>query len=736
MATELSTLVISVESAEVTEAADRLRNLAAASGQADAATATNVNTQRRYQQTLRDTNGQMRFLPVQLQQIGQQLILGQPAWQVAIQQGGDLNAALGGRGLRGTISALAGSFASLLNPVSLATIGIIAFGGTIAQAFSETEQGADRTRTAFEFLEESVSALSQSNENTLRSARELREEYGQLSNEARRFFELRQEFDEAEARRRLRGALGDLGEREDSLLGVGIEELRREINETINEAEILARDYGITNVRAQQEAIANLIEGQLESLAGRFDITNESAQALRQFFIDIENAEGLEAQRQVLSQIISQFADGEGGIANMSEKARTLYNELLSVFDAMLQITNQSSLIQEAFRAATAEVEGARTALQRTRIEANFGDAPVQRAGALARFDFGQGVDTSNFDTLERIGFENLREQAGQAAEEAARFNEATRENNELQREQERLQRRINRERDRSSQYIQGLGEENNLLQRAVAIGNENVFNLREEVALRRAIARLGENATQEQIEAVRQLVTENQRLTETYREQLEQQRFNRQTFTGFFSDLNNNIRQGQSFWEAFGNAGERALNRILDRMVDLAANQAFDQLFGGAGGGFSPAAGTGLGSIGLPPALARTFSPQFQAAASGNATGLFQSGGYTGSGPRNQPAGIVHGQEFVVNAAATQRNRAALEAINSGANVSGSGQQRTQVIINNNSGEQARAERQEVGGEEIITVTIGAVESAIRGGRFDEALNDRYGNDVQSRQR
>lgn len=45
-----------------------------------------------------------------------------------------------------------------------------------------------------------------------------------------------------------------------------------------------------------------------------------------------------------------------------------------------------------------------------------------------------------------------------------------------------------------------------------------------------------------------------------------------------------------------------------------------------------------------------------------------FQSGGYTGDAGTGEVAGVVHGREFVVNADATSRNRALLEAINSGA--------------------------------------------------------------------
>lgn len=47
-----------------------------------------------------------------------------------------------------------------------------------------------------------------------------------------------------------------------------------------------------------------------------------------------------------------------------------------------------------------------------------------------------------------------------------------------------------------------------------------------------------------------------------------------------------------------------------------------------------------------------------------------FENGGYTGGNGRKNVAGVVHGQEFVVNASATARNREMLEAINAGATV------------------------------------------------------------------
>jgi len=47
-----------------------------------------------------------------------------------------------------------------------------------------------------------------------------------------------------------------------------------------------------------------------------------------------------------------------------------------------------------------------------------------------------------------------------------------------------------------------------------------------------------------------------------------------------------------------------------------------------------------------------------------------YKTGGYTGDGGTSDVAGVVHGQEFVVNADATRNNRAMLEAMNKGQSI------------------------------------------------------------------
>lgn len=81
----------------------------------------------------------------QFQDIGVQLAGGQSPFQIALQQGTQLNQVLGQAGARGAVSLLGSAFASLLNPISLATIAIIALGGYAVQYFMKVVDGGEKS---------------------------------------------------------------------------------------------------------------------------------------------------------------------------------------------------------------------------------------------------------------------------------------------------------------------------------------------------------------------------------------------------------------------------------------------------------------------------------------------------------------------------------------------------------------------------------------------------------------
>lgn len=97
-----------------------------------------------------------------------------------------------------------------------------------------------------------------------------------------------------------------------------------------------------------------------------------------------------------------------------------------------------------------------------------------------------------------------------------------------------------------------------------------------------------------------------------------------------------------------------------------------------------------------------------------------FASGGYTGNVSTNAIAGHVHGQEYVVNAAATRKYRPMLEAINSGKSVtldkSAAGSAPVNVNIHNNA--------PGVDVQQVTSPSTGEIEIMI-----NKAIRDRAGN-------
>lgn len=77
-------------------------------------------------------------IAAQFQDIAVQLQSGQSPFTIALQQGTQLSAALGaqGGGLKGAIAGIGTGLASMINPLSLATIGFIALGGVAVQYFA------------------------------------------------------------------------------------------------------------------------------------------------------------------------------------------------------------------------------------------------------------------------------------------------------------------------------------------------------------------------------------------------------------------------------------------------------------------------------------------------------------------------------------------------------------------------------------------------------------------------
>ncbi|MBN9470196.1 MAG: hypothetical protein J0J10_15640 [Bosea sp.] len=115
----------------------------------------------------------------------------------------------------------------------------------------------------------------------------------------------------------------------------------------------------------------------------------------------------------------------------------------------------------------------------------------------------------------------------------------------------------------------------------------------------------------------------------------------------GFVADL----RSGESAADALRNALDRISTKVLDKLIDAGLNAAF----GGGGGGFNIFSMLGLGG-----GYNFNGSGAFSFGAGGyNGAGPFlsmSSGGFTGQGGKNEPAGVVHKGEYVFSKKAVQK--------------------------------------------------------------------------------
>lgn len=109
-----------------------------------------------------------------------------------------------------------------------------------------------------------------------------------------------------------------------------------------------------------------------------------------------------------------------------------------------------------------------------------------------------------------------------------------------------------------------------------------------------------------------------------------------------------------------------------------------------------------------------------------------FKEGGYTGDVGTSTVAGVVHGREYVVNAEATARNRAALDAMNAGATLNGGagGKPNVSIVINTPPGTTTTKEERDTPDGKQIEFTIAEVvtKQVRRGGMIADAIESQYG--------
>lgn len=161
--------------------------------------------------------------------------------------------------------------------------------------------------------------------------------------------------------------------------------------------------------------------------------------------------------------------------------------------------------------------------------------------------------------------------------------------------------------------------------------------------------------------------------------------------FTGFVDGFANSIGRaivyGDDLQESLSQVSKQILSELIGALIKVGVQYAVNQALAqtaiqtttatstaaaaqttaawapaaavSSAGSFGGSAMAGVAALGVLFGMVLSFASQG-----------FKTGGYTGDGGVSEVAGVVHGQEFVVNAEATRRNRATLEAMNAGGRI------------------------------------------------------------------
>ncbi|WP_130405382.1 phage tail length tape measure family protein [Thalassococcus sp. S3] len=331
--------------------------------------------------------GSVANLAAQFNDIGVMMAAGQNPLQLALQQGTQITQVIGPMGAAGAVRALGSAFVSLINPVSLITIGSIAAGAAITQWLTSAKDDAEDFSDALDGI---TSRLDRVRELQNMDSGDLRELYGALTDDVVAFQEDRTRLN-LEALKADARALGTaLAEELQSATSgwftsdrsgvrdlLGVESSRRSartgrsqqdgrIDSFIGDAQALANEQDLSRqldlIAALGERIdeARDAQGQLNSLQSTY----------RQSLVDVEDAlrQTLEVQRQ---QEQAQLA--ETAAANEAANQRRIEAEAeRAKAQEVLTTLNEQNAIQQAIARSgeqSAEVADLRAGAERRAFE-------------------------------------------------------------------------------------------------------------------------------------------------------------------------------------------------------------------------------------------------------------------------------------------------------------------------------------------------------------------------------
>ena len=564
---------------------------------ADTPVAANVNTGVRGFETAN--------IAAQLQDIGVTTAMGMSPLQIALQQGTQLSAVIGG--MQNPIRGLAAAFMSVVSPVSLVTIGVIAAGTAAIQYFSGIFSNANDAKSVLEGHAELIQRLKGA--------------YGEAAEGLKTY------ADESEKIIR-QDVMDNIKAYEAAILDAG-KSIRGNLH--LDPAIFNGATYTIELMRA---AIYSLDQGiksgkpDLQGFIGRLiDIENQSGtpERVREIIKEIRATakDGLEAQRALeplvatingvgntaAGQIgnIKAFAKALNDLGNIAMPSLTDVDRISAATNAGLRALNNGGQInEEARRRLLIQQQRAQLRLenQNPTVINSDGDrtnVPLPGTKPITLGDRDRAAERAASSTAnayrdliksadDRVAQMKLEaELAGQTgvAADALRF------------KLDLLQQSEEKGRSLSSKQVEAINSRVDAFKKYAEAAAS--AKLKADLLFERE--QMGRSSMDQQIAgALRSsglpvdfdsyeagLIRTNVQL-----------QYARDLAGDFTSTFFDGLRQGESVWDAFGNAGVKALQRIADTLMNDVLNSMFSvsSASSGSGGGLFSGLLGGLGSL------------------------------------------------------------------------------------------------------------------------------------------
>ncbi|MFK3690419.1 phage tail length tape measure family protein [Agrobacterium tumefaciens] len=530
-------------------------------------------------------------IAAQFQDIGVTAAMGMSPLQIALQQGTQLSAIIAG--MQNPIRGLAAAFMSVVSPISLITIGTIAAGTAAIQYFAGIFSSTNDAKSVLEGHAELI--------------RRLKGAYGEAAEGLKTYADESEKIVRQDVQDKIKAYQA-------SILEAG-KSIREDLH--LDPAIFNGATYTIEQMRA---AIYSLDQGiksgkpDLQAFIGRLiDIENQSGtpERVREIIKEIRTAakDGIEAQRALdplittingvgntaAGQIgnIKAFAKALNDLGNISVPSLNDVDRISAATNAGLRALNNGGQINEEARRRlliTQERARLRAENQNPTVinsDGNRTSVPVPGSKPVTLGDRDRAAERAASSTAnayrdliktadDRVAQMKLEaELAGQTgvAADALRF------------KLDLLQRGEEKGRSLSAKQVEAINERVDAFKRYAEAAAS--ATLKADLLFERE--QMGRSAMDRQIAGGLRSAGlpvdfnsyEAGLLRTNY--QLQYARDLAGDFTSTFFD---GLRQGESVWEAFGNAGVKALQRIADTLMNDVLNSIFSVSSAGGGGG------------------------------------------------------------------------------------------------------------------------------------------------------